>query len=246
MILKGVIFDVDGTLADTEKQGHLWAFNQAFQLWDLPFRWTSQEYGALLKISGGKERLAYYLTRHLEYPQLSSHDIREIYRIKTNLFKGRVRDGAVPLRPGVRSFIIQCQKEEIAVGIATTTHYDNVEALLLTHFGPKWDDLLGVIVAGDEVSKKKPDPSVYLDCLDRLGVTADEAVAIEDSAIGLKAALRAGIRSIVTMNPWTYHQSFTGAMAVLTDLGTVGKPSYGKGPRGWGRYRISVDELRSW
>ncbi len=246
MSLKSVIFDVDGTLADTETQGHLWAFNRVFQLWNLPFRWTPGVYRELLKISGGKERLAYYLTQHPKYRQLTPDEIREIYELKTHLFKDRVWSGAVPLRIGVHSLVVQCYEEGISLGISTTTHYDNVEALLSRHFGSQWTRMFRAIVAGDEVPKKKPDPAVYFRCLDQLGIKSHEALAIEDSQVGLKAALQAGIPTIVTMNTWTYHQRFTGARAILTDLGTSHTPSYGRGPRGWGRYQITVDQLRSW
>ncbi|MCL4494566.1 MAG: HAD-IA family hydrolase [Firmicutes bacterium] len=246
MTLKSVIFDVDGTLADTEKEGHLWAFNRAFQLWNLPFRWGVPLYRELLNISGGKERLAYYLAQHPEYHPLSNDEIREIYRLKTNLFMERVRAGVVALRPGVRSLIGQCYQEGIPVGIATTTNYDNVETLLLRHFGVQWKHMFPVVVAGDEVPIKKPDPAVYVRCLEQLGVSASEAIAVEDSAVGLKAATGARISTIVTMNTWTYHHTFLGALAILTSLGTTQTPAYGTGPDGWGRYRVTVDQLRAW
>lgn len=246
MVLKSVIFDVDGTLADTEKDGHLWAFNHVFQQWNLPFRWSISLYRDLLKIPGGQERLTYYQTQHPERVSLSAAQIAEIHQIKTSLFIQRVWAGAIPLRFGVRSLVSECYERHIPVAIATTTQYANVEALLLTHFGPQWRKIFPVVVAGDHVAKKKPHPCVYHQCLQQLGVAPDEAVALEDSAVGLTAAQQAGIPTVVTMNIWTYHQRFTGALGVLTGLGTHKDPAFGRGPRHWGRYCVTPKLLEEW
>ena len=220
-MLQALIFDVDGTLADTERDGHRVAFNAAFREAGLPWNWDVKLYGELLAVTGGKERMVHYAQRYA--PQLAAradfpHLVRKLHSLKTSHYVHLVEGGALPLRPGVSSMIHEARQAGLKLAIATTTSPENVAALLrasLGHDAEKWFDVIG---AGDIVPAKKPAPDIYLWVLARLGVPAAGCLAIEDSAHGLRAALAAGIPTLVTENGYTRGQDFSGAVAVLPDF----------------------------
>ncbi len=220
-MLQALIFDVDGTLADTERDGHRVAFNAAFRDAGLPWNWDVRQYGELLAIAGGKERMAHYARQHA--PDLAARPdfdafIRKLHVLKTGHFVHLVAGGALPLRPGMASMIREAKKAGVRLAIASTASPENVSALLrasLAHDAESWFEVIG---AGDVIESKKPAPDIYCWVLERLGLPGSDCLAIEDSALGMRAALAAGIPTLVTENGYTRGQDFTGAVAVLPDL----------------------------
>ena len=220
MTIKAIIFDVDGTLADTE-DGHRIAFNQAFSQSGLGWHWDVPLYDKLLAVTGGKERIRYYLSDFLPgFAKPADHDgfVKRLYALKTRNYVEMVRSGRIPLRPGIKTLIEEAHDAGIALAIATTTAPDNVAALLEVGLGPRWAELFGAVGCGDMVPHKKPAPDVYLWVLEQLGVQAAECIALEDSDNGLRASLAAGIRTYITVNAYTRDHRFEGAAAVFEDL----------------------------
>lgn len=239
--LRCLIWDVDGTLADTE-DAHRHAFNEAFAAAGADWHWDRSLYRQLLKIGGGKERLRHWLAE--THPQGANLDdmVRRIHADKTTRFQTRLETGAVPLRPGVARVIAEARAAGIVQAIATTTHRGNVDALLGRALGP--DAVNGfIIAAADQVARKKPAPDVYLWLLERLKIPAAACLAIEDSVIGLASARAAEIATVVTVNPWTEGDDFTGALAVLDHLGDPDHPCRALADgSGW----VDVGLLRAW
>lgn len=220
MGIRAIIFDVDGTLAETE-EGHRKAFNEAFAHAGLPWHWDVALYDRLLAVAGGKERIRYFVDDFLAgYERPADFDgfVRRLHADKTRHYTTMVRNGQVPLRPGIQALIERAHRGGLALAVATTTAPDNVAALLETHLGAHWQTMFGALGCGDIVPQKKPAPDVYLWVLDKLGLRADECIALEDSAIGLRASRAAGLRTFITHNAYTERQDFTGAAAVLPDL----------------------------
>jgi HAD superfamily hydrolase (TIGR01509 family) len=220
-MLKGLLFDVDGTLADTERDGHRVAFNRAFREAGLPWEWDVATYGDLLRVTGGKERIRYFLERNPRLDRLEDDVIAELHAAKTRHYTRLVARGRVPLRPGVARLIGEARAARLPIGIATTTSPQNVTALLEAVFGPGAAHWFDVIAAGDVVPEKKPAPDVYTYAIERLGLPAADVLAIEDSENGLRSAHAAGLPVVVTVNDYTRDQRFDGALAVLDDLGDV-------------------------
>ncbi|MGB0126919.1 MAG: HAD-IA family hydrolase [Rhodocyclaceae bacterium] len=226
-MLKALLFDVDGTLADTERDGHRLAFNAAYLEFGLDWDWDVDLYGRLLAVTGGKERIRFYVDsfRPAEPRPTDFEDlVAELHRAKTRHYTRLLADGGIPLRPGVRRVLGEAREAGLTLAVATTTTPENVTALLrhsLADDGPEWFDL---IAAGDIVPAKKPAPDIYLWALERLGLAAAECLAFEDSDNGLRAALGAGLRTVVTVNDYTRDHDFSGALAVLSDLGEPGAP----------------------
>lgn len=210
MELRAVIFDVDGTLADTERDGHRPAFNAAFAEHGLDVEWGVAEYGRLLAITGGRRRIAADLSaRGMRDAELVA---ARVHRTKTALFRNIVASGALVARPGLPELVADLAAAGIRLAVATTGRRSWVEPLL--------DRLLGgypieVVVTGDDVAELKPDPEVYLRALAALDLPAAEALAVEDSAVGLRAATAAGLAAVVVTNGYTVGQDFAGAVAVL-------------------------------
>ncbi|MEY9123155.1 HAD family hydrolase [Bradyrhizobium yuanmingense] len=212
-----LIFDVDGTLAETEEL-HRQAFNLAFVRLGLDWQWDRSVYKDLLRVTGGKERMRTYHERLVTAPPLSDGDIAELHRIKTAHYAELVETGPCPLRPGVTDLLRAAKARGQRLAIATTTSHGNIDALLSQALGKRWAADFDAIVAGDDVRHKKPAPDVYLEILARLKLEASDCVAIEDSANGLVAASRAGIPVLITRSMFFGDDDFTGAHIVLDDL----------------------------
>jgi beta-phosphoglucomutase-like phosphatase (HAD superfamily) len=227
---KALIFDVDGTLADTE-EAHRRAFNRAFQRFGLPWHWDHEEYRRLLDVAGGKERLAAYIAGK---PMLGGETARwlaripEIHAEKTRLYGAMVGGGALTLREGVLRLIDEALTAGCRLAIATTTSPENVDALLRSALGERGRELFAVVACGDEVPAKKPAPDIYRLALQRLGLGAADAVAFEDSEHGLAAARAAGVWTVVTPTYWTADGDFSGAGLVLPSLGGPTRPIPGE------------------
>jgi len=217
--VRALIFDVDGTLADTE-DGHRRAYNHTFEEAGLSWHWDPALYARLLGVAGGKERMRYFVDDFLPADQRPADLdalIRRLYERKTQHYAGLVHGGAMPFRPGIRALIDAAHAAGVRLAVATTTAPDNVVALLEANLGPAWRDMFKVLGCGDVVPHKKPAPDVYLWVLAQLGLQADECLALEDSEVGLRASLAAGLRTVVTRNDHTRGQCFDGALAVFDD-----------------------------
>jgi HAD superfamily hydrolase (TIGR01509 family) len=221
--LSALIFDVDGTLSETEEV-HRMAFNEAFAAAGLPWHWTQDMYVRLLKVTGGKERIAHYLTWDGVSERLAADDIAALHKDKTARYTARVAQGGLALRPGVRRLLDEAQAAGLRLALATTTSHPNVDALLAACAPvPKFD----VIAAGDDVPNKKPAPDVFTLALERLGVPPEACLAIEDTQNGVNSAVGAGLRCLVTVSAYGGRGPFPGAIAVVSDLGEVGTPCSG-------------------
>lgn len=226
---KALILDCDGVLADTELDGHLVAFNQAFTELGLPFQWSEAEYDGLLKVGGGKERMLAYLAQHPEIDLGSDEDkaakVAEVHKLKSKLYVELVEAGKLPGRPGVKRLIESALDDGWQVAVASTSATKSVEAVLAAVVGPLTRGRMAGVWAGDIVPAKKPAPDIYLMALRELGRTADEAVVIEDSESGAKAAAAAGIRHIVTVSSFTTRDPFPAASVVVSNLGEPDQPA---------------------
>ncbi|MDA8095359.1 MAG: HAD family hydrolase [Betaproteobacteria bacterium] len=247
-MFEALIFDVDGTLADTERDGHRLAFNRAFQSFGLDWEWDVGLYGELLQVTGGKERMRHYVQRHR--PDLASSDldalIPALHRQKTQHYTEHLAQGGIPMRPGVRRLLQEARAAGVRLAIATTTTPDNVSVLLRSSLDPSAEAWFEVIGAGDVVAAKKPAPDIYLWVLERLGLPAHRCLALEDSENGLRASRRAGIPTVVTISDYTRDQDFSGAVAVLTDLGDPGEPMTQLAGPDLGREYVDLALLRRW
>ncbi len=226
MTLSALLFDVDGTLADTEET-HRQAFNAAFLEFRLPYDWSPDQYEVLLRISGGKERLAHFfesLPAPREERDRLLANVAGLHRVKTERYAELVASGGSPLRPGIARLLREATEAGIRVGIASTTTSANVAALLDAELGPNAHRRFAVIACGDVVPAKKPAPDIYRLALSTLGLGPAQAVAFEDSANGLAAAKAAGLFTVVTPTRWTASQDFGEADLTLPHLGDPGSP----------------------
>jgi HAD superfamily hydrolase (TIGR01509 family) len=246
--LKALLWDVDGTLAETERDGHLVAFNRAFEACGLPWRWSQAQYGELLRITGGRERLMFDMNQRADAPPPAERDAvaRAVHAKKNAFYAELVATTGIPLRDGVLALMQQCRERGVRMGIATTTSRSNVDALLRVHLGERWADQFAVTVCGEDVQRKKPDPEVYVKALRALAIGPLDAVAIEDAPGGVAAARAADIPVIVTRSAFFAQAPIDGAIAVGPGL---------HDRRGWrpalpaqaGPARgVELDDIESW
>ncbi len=222
--LQCLIFDVDGTLANTERDGHRVAFNRAFREAELDWHWSVEFYGELLTVSGGKERIKYFLQQYLpdfEPGKEQTDLVAYLHKLKTKHYLELLRSGTIQLRPGAKRLIDEAREAGITLAIATTTSFPNVIALLEKYLDLDWFE---VIAAGDIVPAKKPAPDIYHYVVNRLGFAPENFLVIEDSDNGLESAIAAGLKTIVTVNNYTEQQDFSQAALVVSDLGEPDQP----------------------
>lgn len=248
-MFQALILDVDGTLAETERDGHRVAFNRAFADFSLDWHWDVAAYGELLLVSGGKERIRHFIaTANPPVPRFADVDafVAELHARKTAHYQDIVRASDLPAREGVRRLVDEARARGVRLAIATTTSPENVDALLAAWYGPGWRMIFPVVAAGDEVERKKPDPQVYALALARLGLNADACVAIEDSAAGLAAASAAGVDVVLTRSEYFRHQAHAGALAVLENLGEPGAPACGRVNDANWRGTVTLETIDAW
>ncbi len=224
-MIKALLWDVDGTLAETERDGHRVAFNRAFELLGLPWHWDQAYYGELLAVTGGRERLLFDMDRREDAPPgLPDREALagRLHRTKNDVYGDLVEQGAIGLRDGVRELMEECRRSAVPMAIATTTSRANVEALLRSQIGRSWREWFGAVVCGEDVIRKKPDPEVYLQALQALEVGPGDSVAIEDSPPGVAAARAAGIPVVVTRSTYFNDVQFRGAIATGPGLHQTG------------------------
>lgn len=220
--LKALIFDVDGTLADTERDGHRVAFNQAFAEVKLDWFWDVDTYGILLKVAGGKERIRYFIDKFKPVSGVPADlmgFIDELHQSKTRHYLELLESGAIPLRSGVERLLKEARLAGLRLGIATTTTPANVTSLLSATLGSESIAWFDVIAAGDVVPEKKPAPDIFQYALNKMDLSADQCIVLEDSENGLLSALQAGLKTMVTVNDYTRNDQFIGAAIVLDQLG---------------------------
>jgi HAD superfamily hydrolase (TIGR01509 family) len=224
--LVALLFDVDGTLADTEEI-HRRAFNTAFSAAGLDWSWDHDLYHKLLAVTGGRERIRYYLdsfSTNTSAKNLTDDFIAELHKAKTVNYTGALARGDVPLLPGIERLMLEARAQGLRLAIVTTTTPANVTALLEHSFSHDTSGWFDVIAAGSVVPNKKPAPDIYRYALEQLDLPASQCLAIEDSANGLRSARDAGVDALITVNRYTEDHDFSGAALVLDHLGEPGDP----------------------
>ena len=218
--MPALILDCDGVLADTERDGHRPAFNQAFAEAGLDVAWSEEEYGERLKIGGGKERIASLF----DDPERERERIAALHKRKTEIYKEIVRAGRLPGRPGVARIVDEALAAGWTLAVASTSAEESVRAVL-EHVVGEATAARFAVFAGDVVPAKKPDPGIYLLALEELGVARADAIVVEDSRNGLLAAVGAGLRCVVTLSGYTHDEDMREALLVVTSLGDPGEPA---------------------
>ena len=245
--LKALIFDVDGTLTDNERDGHRVAFNRAFKDTGLDWYWDIETYDRLLKVFGGKERIRYYIEDFLTDFTPSTdldHFIGQLHQLKTEHYLDLLKSGTLPLRPGVERLLTEAHASGFKLAIASTTTLENALLLVRLSLGEPALDWFDVIACGDVVVNKKPAPDIYLYALEKLGLAAAECLVFEDTQAGLESAKAAGITTIVTVNDATRHQDFSGAALVLDQLGEPGNEFELLAGNARGETMVNIDLLK--
>jgi HAD superfamily hydrolase (TIGR01509 family) len=249
--VRALLWDVDGTLAESERDGHRVAFNRAFESMGLPWHWSVAHYGGLLRITGGRERILADMQRHSQAPALGAEReglARELHLRKNIFYAELVQAGAIPLRDGVRELIDEATAVGLRQGITTTTSRSNADALLRRHFGGAWARRFAVVVCGEDVATKKPDPEVYRCALQALDLDPLQCVALEDSPGGAAAARAAGVPVVVTRSAYFANDAFECAIAIGPGLHTRAGWSpelQAVGPAG-AHGRVTLDDLLDW
>ncbi|MCP5142073.1 MAG: HAD family hydrolase [Gammaproteobacteria bacterium] len=225
--LKALLFDVDGTLADTERDGHRVAFNRAFADAGLDWDWSVGLYGELLAVTGGKERIKHFLAGHrpdFQAPGDLDAFVAGLHKAKTAHYTAMLAEGAVQLRPGVRRLLQEARAAGLRLAVATTTTPENVSALLTHSLAEDGMDWFEVIAAGDIVPAKKPAPDIYLWAMQKMGLTPAECLAFEDSRNGVRSSTAAGLTTLVTVNGYTENEDLSGAALILDNFGEPDAP----------------------
>lgn len=232
MKLKALLFDVDGTLADTEAYGHLPAYNRAFRDLDLDWKWSRKLYRDLLEVPSGRERIAHYIDRY--NPNLGRHDdeartdkngwVKTVHERKSHCFRDRLKTGQVPLREGVERLMTQAHETGLRIAIVTNASSATLQPFLEYTLGHRLSGYVRTVVSGERSRKRKPAPDIYQQACNELDLHPWECVAIEDSAMGLEAAYAAGVPAVVTINADTRNQDLDHARLVVDSLGEPGKP----------------------
>lgn len=226
MALQALIFDVDGTLANTERDGHLVAFNLAFKELGLDWVWSNELYHKLLDVTGGQLRIKHYVNNYL--PEFKTDDLDafalSLHQLKTKIYVRIVDEGAMPLRPGVTRLFQEAREVGLRMAIATTTTPANVVALISNTLGEEALGWFEVIGAGDVVPNLKPAGDIYSYVLDQMNLDASECIAFEDSRNGIVSATHANLKTIITVNEYTDTHDFTGAVVILNNLGELNQP----------------------
>ncbi|MHC4677715.1 MAG: HAD-IA family hydrolase, partial [Planctomycetota bacterium] len=220
-VMKALIFDCDGVLADTERDGHRVAFNKAFEQKGYAIEWDVELYGRLLEVSGGKERMRHYFDNYGWPEDTTDRDalLKELHKLKTDFFMEIIGSGQLPLRPGLARLVDEAIAASIKLAVCSTSHERAVNLVIERLLGPQRKARFAAILAGDVVSKKKPDPEIYNLASQRLGLEPSECVVVEDSRNGLLAANAAGMHCIVTTNGYTKDEDFAEADLVVSELG---------------------------
>ena len=245
--LKAIIFDVDGTLANTEEI-HRQSFNSAFDEFGLGYHWSEQEYTGLLSISGGRERITAYLKAR-DFKVKGDFNLREfalrLHQRKSEIYRDNLLAGHVGLRSGVLRLITEAKQKGIKLGIATATSKPNVETLLQHNLGKDAMTLFDAVVTCDIVKDKKPSPAVYQFAIAELGLTPGRCIAIEDTMNGNKAARAAGLKTVITTHAFTIDNDFTGASLVINQLGEPDQPFNVISGKSYGARYVDVGLLKS-
>ena len=228
-MVSALVFDCDGVLSDTERDGHRPAFNQTFREFGIPVEWSEAEYAEKLQIAGGKERMASLLTpafvaanRLPSDPEGQAALLAAWHKRKTAIYTEMVQAGRLPARPGIGRIIAEAQDAGWRLAVASTSAEPSVRAILEQAAGPERAARFDLVLAGDVVPRKKPAPDIYMLALERLGLNATDALAIEDSRNGLLSATGAGLRCVMTVNGYTEEEDNTEAILVVSSLGDPG------------------------
>ena len=246
--LEALLWDVDGTMAETERDGHRVAFNLAFEACGLSWRWDDARYGELLHVTGGRERLMHDMESRADAPAPGGERealARALHARKNALYAELVASAGVPLRDGVLELMGECRDHGVPMAIATTTSRSNVEALLGRHLGRGWAAWFRAIVCGEDVARKKPDPEVFVKALQALAVDPRRAVALEDSPGGVAAARGARLAVVVTRSVYFARAPLDSVLAVGPGLHTrSGWQPEPQGPAQAGR--VNLADIAGW
>lgn len=248
-MIRALLWDVDGTLAETERDGHRVAFDRAFEEAGLPWRWDEARYGELLRVTGGRERLLAFMATRTDAPVGAAARqalAQALHARKNEHYQALVEAGALALRPGVGEFIDAARARGLRQGIVTTTGRANVDALMRAARGPRWHEPFELQVCGEDVRAKKPDPEAYEQALARLGLPPTEVVALEDSPGGAAAARAAGISVVVVRSHYFAHAAFDEVLAIGPGLHARRGWRPRAGDDGAGDGPLRLDDLADW
>ena len=219
--MEALIFDCDGVLVDTEKDGHRVAFNMAFADMRIDVEWTIEEYKELLKVAGGKERMKHYFDKQGWPAHFDDREqlILELHKRKTQFFMQLIETGSLPLRPGIRRIVDEAIAKNIKLAVCSTSNEKSVQLIVNLLLGKERAGNFQAILAGDMVSRKKPDPEIYNLCIEKLNINPKKSVVVEDSRNGLVAAKAANFNCLITTNDYTANEDFTEADILVDELG---------------------------